>query len=97
MNMNNPPHVTLLMKLSLCECSVNDYIDYRNALIGRRKINTLMYFGIDTCTLLRKLERVTEYQVSYRCLGICVNGGFLNYSNFVCMQFLWMLSRCVYY
>jgi hypothetical protein len=48
MNLNNPPHVTSLMKLSLCDFSVNDYIDYRNALIGRRKINTLMYFDIDT-------------------------------------------------
>ena len=75
------------MKLSPRDCSVNDYIDYRNALIGRPKINTLMYFDIDTCTLLRKPERRTESRVSYRCLSICVNDGILNFSNFVCMQF----------
>ena len=75
------------MKLSLRDCSVNDYIDYRNALIGLRKINTLMYFDIDTSTLLRTPERPAESRVSYRCLSICVNGGIRNFSNFVCRQF----------
>ena len=47
-----------------------------------------MYFDIDTCTLLRKPERRTESRVSYRRLSICVNGGILNFSSFVCVQFV---------
>ena len=39
--------------------------------------------------LLRKPKRPTESRVSYRCLSICVNGGILNLSNFVCMQFFY--------
>jgi hypothetical protein len=58
------------MKLSLRDCSVTDYIDYSNALIGPRKIDTLMYFDTGTCTLLRKPERYTGSRVSYRPFDI---------------------------